>query len=114
MRTSLLILDQFNVLLNRRPAIKHCRPDIGQILAEPRVLISDLKSEFAGMAENKDRDFPVDGLDLLERGKDENCGFSETRFSLAEDVGGENGLGETDLLDFGRVFETFSGELVFV
>jgi hypothetical protein len=114
MRTSLLILDQFYVLLKRRPAVKHRRPDIWQVLAESRVLVLDLKGEFAGMAEDKHRDFPVDGLDLPERGKDENCSFSEAGFRLAEDVGGENGLGEADLLDFGRMFETFSGGLVFV
>ena len=59
------------------------------------------------MAEDKDTDFAVDRLNLLERGKDEDGCLAEAGFCLAENVGRENCLGETDLLDFGGVFETF-------
>jgi hypothetical protein len=112
MRTSLLVLDQLDILLNRRATIKHGCPDIGQVLAESRVLVPNLECEFAGMAEDEDRDFAVGGFNLLERGEDKHCCFTEAGFSLTEDVGGEDGLRETDLLDLGGVFETFSWELV--
>jgi hypothetical protein len=108
MRTSLLILDQLDILLNRRATVKHRRPDIRQVLAESRILVPDLEGEFTGMAEHKHGDFAVDGLDLLERGEDKHCRFTEAGFCLAEDVGGEDGLRETDSLDLGGVFKTFS------
>ena len=64
------------------------------------------------MAEDKDGHFAVNWLDLLQGGKDKDGRFTETRFGLAEDVGGEDCLGEADLLDFGGVFKTFSWGLV--
>jgi hypothetical protein len=54
------------------------------------------------------RDFTVDGLDLLERGKDKHCCFIETRFGLTEDVGRGDGVGKTKSLDLSKMLETFS------
>jgi hypothetical protein len=86
-RTRLRVLDQVDVFLNRRPAIKHRRPDIWQILAESGVLVPDLKGQFTGVTEDEDSDFAVDGLDLLEGREDKDGSLAETRFGLAEDIG---------------------------
>jgi hypothetical protein len=85
--TGFRVLDQFHVFLKWCPAIKHRRPDIWQILAESRVLVSDLKGQFTGVAEDEDSDFAVDGLDLLEGREDKDGCLAEPRFGLAEDIG---------------------------
>jgi len=113
MRTGILVLDEFDVLVNRGAAVEDRGADVGHVLPEAGVFIADLEGEFAGVTEDEDRDFAVDGFDLLEGGEDEDGGFAEAGFCLAEDVGGENGLGETDLLDLGGMFETF-GRIRFV
>ena len=107
MRTSLLILDQLDVLLNGRAPIENSRSNIGHVLAKPGILVADLECQFSGMAEDEDRDFAVDGFDLLERGEDKDGCFAEAGFRLTENVGGEDGLRETDLLYLGGMFETF-------
>jgi hypothetical protein len=84
------------------------RPDIREVFAGSRVLFPDLEGKFTGMAENKHRDFTVDGLDLLERGRDKHCCFIETRFGLTEDVGRGDGVGKTKSLDLSKMLETFS------
>jgi len=87
MRTGIRILDQVNILLNRRAAVKNSRPNFRHILAESRVFIPDLKGEFTGVTKNENRDFSVHGLDLLEGRKDKDGRFTETRFGLTEDIG---------------------------
>lgn len=40
----------------------------------------------------------VYGLDLLQRGQNKDCRLPHTRFSLAEDVHAQDGLGDTLVL----------------
>ena len=87
MGTSLLILDQLDILLNRRPTVKHRRSDVGHVLAEPSILVADLECQFAGMTEDEDGYFAVDRLDLLECREDKDSGFAETGLRLTENVG---------------------------
>jgi hypothetical protein len=86
-RTGIRVLDQVDVFLDRRATVKHSSPHFRHVLAESRVLVSDLEGQFTGVAENKDSDFPIHGLDLLEGGEDKDCRFTETRLGLTEDVG---------------------------
>jgi hypothetical protein len=111
-RTGIRVLDQVDVFLDRRATVKHSSPHFRHVLAESRVLVSDLEGEFTGMTEDKHRDFAVNRLNLLKRCKDKHCRFTEPGFGLAEDIGGENRLWETNLLDLGGVLETFSWGLV--
>ena len=65
MRTGVLILDQFDIFLNRCAAVEHRCPNVGHVLSEPGVLVSDLEGQLASVTQYKNRDFAVDGLDLL-------------------------------------------------
>lgn len=51
------------------------------------------------MAHDQDGCFPCNWLDLLKSGEDEDGSLTKTGLGLAEDVGTENGLWNTDLLD---------------
>lgn len=78
MGTGIRVLDQFDILLDRRAAVKHGSPHFRQVLAESRVLVSDLEGQFTGVAENEDSDFPIHGLDLLEGREDKDGRLTET------------------------------------
>jgi hypothetical protein len=82
MRTSIFILDQVDIFLNRCAAVKHCCSNVGHVLAEPGVFIANLKRQFTGVTEDEDRDFAVDRLDLLESCKNKDCRLSEAGFRL--------------------------------
>jgi hypothetical protein len=109
MWTCTLILDQLDILLKRCAAIKHRSSNIRHIFAEPHIFIPDLKGEFTGVAQDENRNLAIDRLDLLEGCKNKDCCFAQAGFCLAEDVGREDSLRETDLLYFRGVFETFFG-----
>lgn len=93
-----LVSQGFRVFGHRGTAVECADPDIGHVLGETRVLVFDLEGEFTGVAKNEDRHLAIGGLQLLECGEDENRRFAVPRFSLAQDVHPEDGLGNTLLL----------------
>ena len=75
-RASGLVLEELLVDLDGRSSVEYSGSYIGHVLAESGVFVLDLVRELSGMTENDDRDLPVDGLDLLEGGRDEDGGFT--------------------------------------
>lgn len=96
---SVLVLQDLGILLDRSSSVENSCLHIGHILAETCVLVLDLVSKLTSMAHNQDRGLASDWLDLLEGGENEDCGLTETRFGLAEDVGTQDGLRDAYLLD---------------
>jgi hypothetical protein len=107
MRTCILVANQFEIFLERRSAVENRCSDFRHIFSEPGIFIANLKRQLTSMTQYENRDFAVDRLNLLQCRKYENCGFSEPRFGLAENIGGQNRLRETNLLYFRGMFETF-------
>ena len=101
MRVSLLVSQQLLVLLDISAAVEDGCLDLRHVLAETLILIADLEGQLAGVAHDQDRAFAGDWLDLLQGAENEDSRFSETGLRLAEDIGAEDGLRDTDLLDCG-------------
>jgi len=95
-----LVLKHGLVFGDGRASVDNTGADIGHVLGETGVLVSDLIGKLASVAKNKDGDFAVDGLDLLKGSEDEDGGFTHTRLGLADDVHAENGLRDAFLLDY--------------
>jgi hypothetical protein len=110
MWTSLFIPNQLDVLLHGRAAIEHRSTRLRHILSEALVLILNLEGEFPRMTQDKDRNFAINRLNLLQRGKDKHGRFPESRFRLTQNIGGKNRLRETHLLDLAGMLETFPGD----
>jgi len=88
------------------PTVEYVGPDVGHKLGETGEFVSDLVGEFSSVAKNDNSDFAVDRFDLLKAGKDKDGGLTHTRLGLTEDVGTEDSLRDTFLLDLRRVLET--------
>jgi hypothetical protein len=99
MGVSLLVLQDFGILLDRCSSVENRSLYIRHVLAKACILVLDLVSKLTSVAHNQDRGLPSDWLDLLKSSEDEDCGFTKTRFGLAENVGTEDGLRDTYLLD---------------
>jgi hypothetical protein len=99
MRMSVLILQDFGILLDRSTSVENRGLHVWHVLAETCVLVLDLVSKLTSMAHNEDRGLASDWLDLLKCGEDEDCGLTKTRFGLAKDVGTKDGLRDAYLLD---------------
>jgi hypothetical protein len=104
-RALVLGLERLDVGLDRGAAVENARPELGHELGEAGVLVLDLVGELAGVAEDDDGDLAVDGLDLLERGQDEDGRLAHARLGLAENVHTEDRLGDALLLHLGRVLK---------
>lgn len=99
MWVSLLVGENFFILLDVSTAVEDRSLDLRHVLAEPLVLVTDLEGQLAGVAHNQDRSFSSNRLDLLKRAKNEDGRLSETRLCLAENIGSEDCLRNADLLD---------------
>jgi hypothetical protein len=88
MWVSVLVAEQLDVLLNRGTSVENTNPDIGKELGETVVFVSNLVRQLTCVAHDEDGRDTWLGLliHLLERSKDKDCGLSETRLGLAEDV----------------------------
>lgn len=95
-----LVLEHGLVLGDGSTTVDDTGANIGHVFGETGVLVANLVGELSGVAENKDGDFAIDGLDLLESGKDEDSGLTHTGLGLADDVHAENGLWNAFLLDY--------------
>lgn len=102
-RVSVLVLEEIDVVLNWSATVEDAGLDVRQILAETSILILDLESQFTGVAEDEHRGLASNRLDLLQSGQNEDSRFTETRLGLSENVGTEDGLWDTLLLDCGKM-----------
>ena len=98
-RVGLLVLEKFGILGNRSSTIEDGSLHLRHIFAESSVLVLNLVRKFTGVAHNKDGGLAIDWLDLLERGEDEYGGLTKTGFGLAKNIGTENSLRNSQLLD---------------
>ncbi len=100
MRAPGFIPEKFGVLCDRGTAVKGVDANVRHVLREARVFVFDLKRQFAGMAEDENRDLAVDGLQLLESRQNKDGCLSMTRLCLAQDIHSQNSLGNTFLLHY--------------
>lgn len=94
-----LVLQNLGILLDGGSTIEHRGLDIRHVFAESCILVLDLVRELTSVTHDEDGRFAIDRLDLLETGKDEDGGLTETGFGLAENIGSENCLRDTNLLN---------------
>lgn len=73
--------------------------DIRHIFRETRILILDLERQFTGMTKNDHSHFIRTWFDLLQGSQHEHSRFTHTRFRLTQNIGTENGLWDTFLLN---------------
>lgn len=99
MWVGILVLENLGILCNGSSTVEDRGLYIWHIFAESCVFILDLIRKFTGVTHDKDRGFASDRLHLLKGGEDEDCGLTETRFSLAKDIGTEDSLRNGHLLD---------------
>jgi hypothetical protein len=98
-RASVLVLESLNVVLDGGATIEDARLDVGHVLAESVVLVSNLVGQLTSVAHDDNGDLAIDGLDLLKRGQDKDGSLSQTRLGLADNVSAQKGLGDAGLLD---------------
>lgn len=75
-RAGVLVLQSLGICLLGSTAVEDRSADVGQIFAEPRVLVLDLVRKLSRVAEHDHADLPSYGLELLKRADDENSGFT--------------------------------------
>ena len=100
MRVGVFVGKGFDILLHWRAPVKDCCLHFWEIFAEPGVFVFNLVGKFTGVTHNKDCALAGDRLDLLKCGENEDGCLSETGLGLAEDIGSEDGLRNTHLLDY--------------
>ena len=86
MGAGIFVFQSFHILLDRGTAIKDASLDVGHVLAEPVVFVTDLVCELAGMAHDKDRNFTIYRFHLLQCSKHKYGSFSESGLRLANDI----------------------------
>ena len=94
-----LVAQKFGILPDRGIPIEGGNSNILEVLGETSIFFLDLERQLPGVTEDKDRYFAINGLQLLESGKDEGGSLSVTRLCLAEHIHTENSLGDTFLLN---------------
>lgn len=98
-RASVLVLQLLQVSRDWSSSVEHVSLDVWHILGETGVLITDLVSQLSGVTDNQGGDFTWDWVQLLQGGQHENGSLTQTRLSLTQDVGSQDGLRDTDLLN---------------
>lgn len=101
-----VLLEHLLVLFDRNTTIDGLRLHIESVLAETFEFLLDLMGQLAGVAQDQ-RTHGVRILLQTVKDRDaEDRGFTHTGFGLAKQVVTQEGVGNTLLLDFGRVFES--------
>lgn len=95
-------LESLLILLDWHAAEEDRHLDARHVLAEALVLLADLECKFAGVAHDQHINLVVGGLELLERGQDENGRLAHTGLGLAQDVHAQNGLWNAFVLNCRR------------
>jgi hypothetical protein len=98
-RMCILVVENLDILLDRRATVKDHGLDVWHILGESDVLVTNLIRQFARVAHDEDRCLAGDRFELLKRGEDKDGRLSETRFGLADYISSENRLRDDLLLD---------------
>jgi hypothetical protein len=75
-RASVLVLECLYVGLDGSSTVEHTGLDIGHVLAETVVLVTNLVSQLSGVAHNNDGDLSVHRLDLLKGSENKDCSLS--------------------------------------
>lgn len=96
------VLQHLLVLLDGQAAEKHTDLDALHVAAEPLVLLADLEGELARVTHHQHVHLVLGGLQLLQRGKDKDCGLTHARLGLAQDVHAKDRLGDALVLNFKR------------
>lgn len=94
-----LVLEGLDIVLDGHSTVENAGLDVGQVLAEPVVLIANLVGQFTSVAHNDNRDLAIDWLYLLKSGEHEDSSLTQTGLGLADDISTEKGLGDTSLLN---------------
>lgn len=98
-RVGVLVLQNLGVLLDRGSTVEDSGLDLWHILAESGVFVLDLVGQFTRVAHDENRALSGDRLDLLKGCQDEDGCLTKTGFGLAKNIGSENCLRDTHLLD---------------
>lgn len=105
-----LLLELANVLDLAHAAVEAAGGAVGKVLVEALELILELESELAGMSDDNSLAVGLlalgDLLHLLKESEDENSGLTHTGLGLGKNVGAKHSLGESLVLNLGRVLET--------
>jgi hypothetical protein len=99
-------LEELDVVLHGLTTEDNFGSYVFEVCCEADKLVLDLVSKFTSVAQNECRAGLGIFSHVLEYSQDENSGLSHTRDSLAEYIDSENSLGNTLLLDIGRVLKT--------
>lgn len=99
MRMGVSVLQYFGVFLYGCSSVEDGSLDVWQILGKTSILILDLICQFTSVTHNKDRCFAGDRLDLLKCCKNKDCSLTKARLGLAQNIGTENSLRDSKLLD---------------
>jgi hypothetical protein len=95
----LLVLQDLGVLLDRGSTVEDSGLDLWHVLAESGVFVLDLVGQLASVAHDENRALSRDRLNLLKGGQNKDGSLTKTGLGLTENVGSENCLRDTHLLD---------------
>jgi hypothetical protein len=98
-RAGVLVLQSLHVGLDGGTTEEDASLDVGHVLAESVVLIANLVGQFTSVAHDNHRNLAIDGLNLLQSGKDEDSRLTQTRLGLADNVSSEKSLRNAGLLN---------------
>lgn len=99
MGASFLVLQSLHIGLDRGTTVEDTSLDVGHVLAETVVLITDLVGQLTCVAHDDDSNLAIHRLNLLKSGKNKNGRLTKTRLGLADDITTKKSLGDTGLLN---------------
>lgn len=94
-----LVLQLFQVARNRDTTVEDVSLHVWHVLRETGIFVTDLVCQFSGVTDHQGGDLTGNRVQLLQRGQHENGSFTQTGLGLAQDIGTQNRLGDTDLLN---------------
>lgn len=77
-RTLGFVLNNVDILLCGSTTVENGSADIRQVFRETRVLVLNLVGQLTSVAKHYNRDFAVNGLNLLKGGQNENSRLTKT------------------------------------
>mmetsp|Transcript_47826 Transcript_47826/g.71188 ORF Transcript_47826/g.71188 Transcript_47826/m.71188 type:complete len:311 (-) Transcript_47826:910-1842(-) len=101
-----IVLENITIGFDRDATIKDSRLDIGQILAETFVFMSNLKGQLTSMTQDQNLNVGCllvrrsSDIQLMQRCQNKDSRLSHTRFGLTDDIHTKYSLWNTLVLDF--------------
>jgi hypothetical protein len=92
-------LEHLLLLEHRLASIDHLGLHSGHVFREAVELLLDLVGQLVSVADHKGRDWVRLGVQTVEDGQDEDGGLAHAGLGLSQDIGPDQGLGETLLLN---------------